>query len=167
MSNLITKACCFAGMAHADQVRKYTGDPYIVHPAEVAEIVSGVTDDEEVIAAAWLHDTVEDTDATLEMVEAEFGARVAMFVEMLTDVSVPGDGNRKARKAIDVAHTSKACAEAQTIKLADLISNTSSIVQYDPQFAVIYLEEKRRLLAVLGDGDTRLFTRATELACKA
>jgi GrpB-like predicted nucleotidyltransferase (UPF0157 family) len=68
------------------------------------------------------------------------------------------------RKAIDLQHTAAAPPEAKTVKLADLISNTQSIVKYDPKFAKIYLEEKRRLLTVLGDGDATLFARASALA---
>lgn len=160
--NIIEKARVFATAAHAavNQTRKYTGEPYIVHPAEVVHIVSSVPHTSEMLAAAWLHDTVEDTGVTMDLITTEFGELVSTYVFYLTDKSKPTDGNRKTRKAIDRKHISNAPAEAQTIKLADLISNTKSIVKYDPNFAVTYLEEKRLLLDVITKGDTSLYKQA-------
>ncbi|WP_052465132.1 hypothetical protein [Geoalkalibacter subterraneus] len=103
---------------------------------------------------------MEDTPATLDEVERVFGFEVASLVEMLTDVSRPGDGNRATRKAIDRAHTAKASPQAQTIKLADLIDNSRSIVERDPGFAKVYLKEKSLLLEVLQQGDPKLLTVA-------
>lgn len=160
---LVETAQVFAGAAHraVKQLRKYTNEPYIVHPAEVARIVATVPEaTEEMIAAAWLHDVVEDTGVTLDEIHLYFGADVAKLVFWLTDASKPEDGNRAARKAIDREHIAKAPAEAQTIKLADLISNTKSIVEHDPAFAVIYLEEKKMLLDVMTRGDARLMAEA-------
>lgn len=161
---LMDRARSFAEHFHAGQVRKYTGEPYIYHPIAVAQIVATVTHTDEMLAAALLHDVVEDTDATLDDVEREFGAEVAALVEMVTDVSRPEDGNRAARKAIDRDHIAQASPEGKTIKLADLIHNTQSIVAHDPEFARVYLAEKRALLEVLGEGDPLLFARASELA---
>lgn len=160
------KARNFAALCHAEvgQVRKYTNEPYINHPAEVVSIIKTVTHTLAMVQAAWLHDTVEDTNITLDDVRLEFGNEVAEMVEMLTDVSRPEDGNRAARKAIDCEHTAKASPAAKTIKLADLISNTSSIVARDPEFARTYLMEKRRLLEVLKDGDPTLWARAFDLS---
>ena len=158
------RALEFAIRHHAGQVRKYTGEPYIYHPIAVAEIVTSVGHTDEMVAAALLHDVVEDTDATLDDVEREFGPEVAALVEMVTDVSRPEDGNRAARKAIDRDHLAKASYEAKTIKLADLIHNTQSIGIHDPKFARTYLAEKRALLEVLGDGDFVLFQQASEIA---
>lgn len=158
---IINDARRFAHKAHARQKRKYTGEPYIVHPAEVAMLVSGVPDrTDAMVAAAWLHDTVEDCGVSLEEVQDRFGAEVAALVEMLTDASRPEDGNRAARKRIDLEHTAAASPQAKTIKLADLISNTRSIVEHDPKFAAVYLAEKRALLEVLHAGDSRLFVTA-------
>lgn len=162
---LVQRARVFATAAHhaVGQVRKYTGAPYIVHPAEVVSIVASVQHTPEMLAAAWLHDTVEDTQVELSTVEAEFGSEVAELVGWLTDVSRPEDGNRATRRALDRAHSAQAPAEAQTVKLADLISNTSTIVLHDPEFARVYLAEKRALLEVLGYGDRTLLRRAWEL----
>jgi (p)ppGpp synthase/HD superfamily hydrolase len=160
--NTAEHARIFATAAHAavGQLRKYTNEPYIVHPAEVVSIVRSVPHTEAMLAAAWLHDVVEDTGVTIETVRAEFGSDVADLVSWLTDVSRPEDGNRAHRKARDREHTAAAPAEAQTVKLADLISNTRSIMAHDPKFAVTYLEEKRALLAVMTRGDATLMAMA-------
>lgn len=160
--SLPQRALEFAAHAHASvgQVRKYTGAPYIQHPIAVAQLVSTVTTDEVMLAAAFLHDTVEDTRVTLGEIEAEFGSDVARLVNDLTDVSSPEDGNRAQRKAIDLAHTAQADPRAKTVKLADMVDNTRLIAHHDRAFARIYLAEKSRLLEVLGEGDQELFALA-------
>lgn len=152
-----------ANDAHQGQVRKYTGDPYIVHPMEVAMIVGEVFPDIEMIMAAYLHDTVEDTDMTLDQISTMFGPSVARLVDGLTDISKPEDGNRKTRKAIDRKHTSETCWRTKTVKLADLLHNTQSIVVHDPNFAAVYMKEKALLLDHLTEGDRTLFIRALAL----
>lgn len=161
---LIGRARAFATEAHGniDQRRRYTDEPYIVHPAAVAKIVSAVTGDAETIATAWLHDTVEDTGATIEVIEDTFGPSVAELVWWVTDVSRPEDGNRKTRKEIDRRHLAKAPARAKTVKLADLIDNTRSILKHDPKFAAVYIAEKALLLEVLTEGDPTLWRRAKD-----
>ena len=118
----------------------------------------------EMLAAAWLHDTVEDTGVSLGLIEQEFGSEVASIVEMLTDVSCAHHGLRAHRKQIDREHTAKASPSAKTIKLADLIDNTRSIVARDPKFAEVYLAEKRLLLEVLREGDPALYAEAARIA---
>lgn len=115
------------------------------------------------IAAALLHDVVEDTPATVPSISTVFGARVAQMVSDLTDVSVPSDGNRKVRKAIGRRHTAGASAEAKTIKLVDIIDNAGSVVEHDPEFARVYMAEKKALLEVLMAGDNRLFCEACDV----
>ena len=161
---IIIRARVFATAAHAavGQVRKYTFEPYIVHPAEVASIVMSHGGTDAMVAAAWLHDVVEDTGVTIETIRAELGTEVAELVGWLTDVSKPEDGNRARRKAMDREHTAAAPSEAQTIKLADLISNSRSIMAHDPAFAKTYLEEKRLLLAVMHRGDAGLHAEASK-----
>lgn len=164
--DIVRKAQVYAMAAHAavGQKRKYTGEPYIVHPAEVAKIVAGVPGSTpEMVAAAWLHDVVEDTGCTFTDIHMAFGIDIAGLVSWLTDVSKPEDGNRAHRKAIDREHTAQAPAAAQTVKLADLVSNSRSIMEHDPAFAVTYLAEKRLLLEVLTKGDPGLHARATEI----
>jgi hypothetical protein len=158
----LEKAIGLAKYAHGaiDQRRKYTNDPYIVHPEAVAKLVASVPHTFEMLSAAWLHDTIEDAGMSDITIEAECGATIAMYVRMLTDVSQPEDGNRAKRKAKDLAHLAKACPEAKTIKLADLLDNSKSILAHDPEFARVYLQEKRALLEVLRDGDSTLYAEA-------
>jgi len=164
MTDIVEKARVFATAAHAavSQLRKYTHEPYIVHPTEVVSIVRTVPHTPAMLAAAWLHDVVEDTGVPIETIRTEFGEEVAELVGWLTDVSRPEQGNRSVRKAIDRAHTAMAPAAAQTVKLADLISNSRSIMAHDPKFAVTYLAEKRQLLAVMTRGDATLMAEASK-----
>lgn len=160
---MIERARQFAIAAHGDQKRKYTGEPYWHHPASVAAIVRDVPHTPEMIAAAYLHDTVEDTATTLQDIHAEFGGKVRNLVFWLTDQSKPEDGNRAARKAIDREHIRWAPTAAKTIKLADLIDNSHSIIEHDPDFARVYLREKRLLMTYLADGDATLYARAKDI----
>lgn len=161
-ADLISRAREFATQAHRriDQRRKYSKQAYEVHLKSVAGLVAQVTDDQEMIAAAWLHDTVEDTPATLGDIEHEFGSGVAQLVSDLTDVSRPSDGNRAARKAIDRAHTAQASVRAKTVKLADLTDNCRDICRHDERFARVFAAEMAALLEVLRDGDERLYRKA-------
>ncbi|MGD8107270.1 HD domain-containing protein [Pantoea sp. FN0302] len=162
MQSLEEQARRYATEVHAaaGQRRKYTDEPYIVHPAAVVELVRSVTDNEHMLAAAWLHDTVEDTGTTLADIERQFGAEVATLVGMLTDSSQPQAKNRAARKVAHFRHTADAAPDAQTIKLADIIDNTRAIVQYDPDFARIYLVEKQVQIGLLQQGDATLWQQA-------
>ena len=161
-SDIVARARRFATEAHEriDQRRKYSNQPYQEHLKAVAAQVASVTDDAEMIAAAWLHDTVEDTPATFGDLERAFGPSVRDLVAELTDVSRPGDGNRAVRKAIDRHHLAQASKRAKTVKLADLIDNCTDICRHDARFARVYLGEAAALLEVLGEGDPRLYRRA-------
>ncbi|MGB5590472.1 MAG: HD domain-containing protein [Gammaproteobacteria bacterium] len=168
MDDLVSRAQRYATQAHRriDQRRKYSGQPYDTHLKAVADIVRSVTDDPQTLAAAWLHDTLEDTPATYEEIESEFGTEVAHLVEELTDVSRPADGNRAVRKAIDRRHLARASARAKTIKLADLIDNCADIAGHDAKFGRVFISEAAVLLEVLLDGDQRLLTRARKQISK-
>ena len=150
-------AMMFAREVHKDQRRKYTNNPYTDHLAEVAGIVAtAVSRDipaELQIAVAWLHDCVEDQGVTSTDLMNRFGLDVAEGVCLLSDLET---GNRAERKAASRLRLTTAPGWVQTIKCADLISNTSSIVMHDPKFAAVYLEEKRLLLDVLTKADPRL-----------
>jgi (p)ppGpp synthase/HD superfamily hydrolase len=121
------------------------------------------TKNDTLIAAAWLHDVVEDTCITNEIIQEEFGDEIATLVHYLTDVSVESDGNRAKRKAIDLAHTMTASNDAKTIKLSDIISNVKSIKEHDAEFANVYLPEKRAQLQVLIGGNSDLYIIAQKL----
>ena len=122
-----------------------------------------VTTDEEMLAAALLHDTIEDTDTTKADIEQAFGPEVATLVDELTDISKPEDGNRATRKAMDRAKLANVSARAQTIKLADLIHNSKDIARNDEKFAKVYMKEKAALLDVLVKGDARLMEIARNI----
>ena len=148
----------FAIEAHVGQFRKYTGSHYIVHPAAVAKRVSKVEGyTVEMIAAAWLHDVVEDTHYSILEVEKLFGIHVATLVDGLTDYLKPSDGNRAFRKEAYQMKLKHCSYEVQTIKLADMYDNIPSIIKYDKNFAKIYLKEKKLMLAVLTKGDFDLY----------
>lgn len=151
------KAINFAKGAHGKQRRKYTGVPYWNHCLNVAMLVGDVIADEEVLQAAILHDTLEDTNVSHEDLVEEFGERVANLVLEVSDVSRPEDGNRAKRKELDRAHYAKSSPEGATIKIADLIDNTRTIATYDKDFARIYLPEKERCLEILKHGDPTLW----------
>lgn len=160
--DIVERARTFATAAHAatGQRRKYTHEPYIVHPEHVVNILRGRSfTTPEMLAAAWLHDVVEDTHVTPLDIDDMFGREVALLVMYLTD-SRAEVGNREYRKSVDMRRLGDAPAEAQNIKLADIISNTSSIVKHDPNFAKVYLKEKAAMLEVLTKADPALIEMA-------
>lgn len=159
---LVDRARLFATAAHAaiDQRRKYTNDPYIVHPQRVAERVASVPHTPEMVAAAWLHDVVEDTAIAIEDIQREFGDDVAVLVAGLTDVSRLEDGNRKVRRAMDRAHTAQQSPACKTVKLADLIDNSISICRYGKGFARIFMDEMAQCLPEMTEGDATLYAEA-------
>jgi (p)ppGpp synthase/HD superfamily hydrolase len=158
---MIDSAIAFAALAHAGQKRKYTFDPYIVHPIEVMSIVRTVEPDREDMAvAAVLHDVLEDTPVTEREIERRFGAAVLTMVIGLTKVSV--EGSRAERKAAELERLALVPAEVQTIKCADLISNMRTVAKFDLDFAQVYLAEKEAVLAVLTKADAGLHKRAVE-----
>ena len=147
----IWRAREFATVAHQTQTRKYNGRPYIEHPLAVARMVARFDHDEDMIIAALLHDTVEDTSVTIGDIECAFGTGVAALVSDLTDVSRPADGNRVTRKQKDLLHTAAAQPRAKTVKLMDLVHNSVSIVRHDRGFAAVFLDEMAKMLDVLQD----------------
>jgi len=114
-----------------------------------------VTDDPETIAAAWLHDVLEDTAVNLQEIKVKFGDVVAGLVLDVTNVATCG--NRAYRKSMERAHLRQADPRAKTIKLADILDNVPSIIRYDPNFAKIYVAEKRLLLGGLWGGHEYLW----------
>jgi hypothetical protein len=158
MSELINKARNFAIEQHTriNHLRKYTKQPYHNHLKAVADIVSDVTNDEVLIAAAWLHDVVEDTEVTHSEIEDTFGKEVAQVVYELTDKSTLEDGNRAIRKKKDRDNLRVASQSAKLVKLADLMDNTDDICRNSAKFAEVYLPEVVALLNVIKDGNEKL-----------
>ncbi len=154
----IDRAVVFAATAHAGQRRKYTGDPYIIHPLDVMSILKANHPQatEEMLVAAVLHDVLEDCPQIAPLhIATEFGANVFNLVVELTDVLTEGD--RATRKEANRVRLSTVSNEAKAIKMADLISNTKDITRHDRSFAKVYLAEKEELLKVLRDGGFRLY----------
>ena len=122
----IENAVLFATKAHAGQLRKGSEKPYILHPMEAMAIVTKYTDDEDVIAAAVLHDTVEDTSVTLERLEKEFSPRVAALVASVTEdkkKDLPAESTWLERKREAILHLETASHETKLLCLADKYSN--------------------------------------------
>lgn len=163
--DLQNQARLFAIERHGTQMRKYTGEMYWSHLADVASIVGikGPYYEYHEAIVAWLHDVVEDTPTTIEEVEELFGVRVAQDVESLTDRLVAKDGNRAFRKNAYKDKIAQSSMSAHNVKVADLISNTSSIVEHDRGFARIYLEEKLALLKILTKAREDLRLQAFEI----
>jgi guanosine-3',5'-bis(diphosphate) 3'-pyrophosphohydrolase len=129
---LLLRALAFAAHKHRDQRRKdAAASPYINHPIALANVLvneGGVTD-AEVLSAALLHDTVEDTATTLEELEREFGPRVAEIVaEVTDDQRLP----KAERKRLQVEHAAGLSREAKLVKLADKICNLRDVAERPP-----------------------------------
>jgi (p)ppGpp synthase/HD superfamily hydrolase len=153
-TKLIQEALMLAIKAHDGQRRKYTGEPYSMHPIGVSKIVETVEHTPEMIAAALLHDVVEDTDVTFREIKDNFGSTVAEYVHYCTNVSEKDDGNRKFRKKMDADHFALGPAESQTIKVADLIHNSQTIIPHDQKFFhKAYKYEKQYMMDVLTKAD--------------
>lgn len=157
MTERFTFAINFATQTHAGQIRKYVGEPYIFHPLAVVRKLRSVPHTPEMLVAAVLHDVVEDCDVSFETLRILFGPLITEYVEWLTQVSKPLDGNRATRKLLDLQHIQKAPPEAKTIKLADLLDNAEGIFLHDPCFAKVYCQEALALLEVLKEGDPTLW----------
>lgn len=152
-TELTLKALRIAQAAHAGQVRKYTGEAYITHPVAVADTVTALGADEITVAAALLHDVLEDTTVGYADLVKGVGAEVADLVDELTDVFTTAAYpflNRQARKALETARLTTLTQRAKLVKLADIHHNVATIQAHDPDFAKVYLQEKDAALTALG-----------------
>lgn len=131
-TELLDRAIVFAVRAHAGTERRGKGFPYIVHPLEAMEIVATMTPDQELLAAAALHDTVEDTDVTIAQIQTEFGDRVAELVAMESDEphqSRDSIENWRARKQTAIDRLARASRDAKIVALGDKLSNMRAIAR--------------------------------------
>jgi (p)ppGpp synthase/HD superfamily hydrolase len=171
--DILEKVREFADNAHGEQKRKYSGDRYIVHPVRVMNICRQYTQNPIILAAALLHDVLEDTPVGKEKIyhfledkmTAEEAAEVVNLVTALTDVYIKESFphlNRKNRKSKESARLGMIPGDAQTIKYADIIDNTIDITQNDPGFALGYLKECRSLLNNITKGNPALYKKAIE-----
>lgn len=161
----------FADMAHGDQMRRYTPERYIVHPVRVMKICSEYTSDMAVLAAALLHDVLEDTPVTAGEITSfltgllgdPLAKRTLQLVIELTDVYTKDNypkWNRRKRKEKEVQRLGTTSAEAQTIKYADIIDNASEIITADPDFARVFVHECRAIVNSMSKGIPALHERA-------
>jgi len=131
-TDFLDRAINYAVKAHAGTERRGKGFPYIVHPMEAVEIVATITSDQELLAAAALHDTVEDTDVTVEEIRKEFGDRVADIVEQESDKFVEGVSEKDSwhdRKQAAIDRLAAASLDAKTVALGDKLSNMRAIAR--------------------------------------
>jgi (p)ppGpp synthase/HD superfamily hydrolase len=162
MSNIIITAARTAQVAHAGQTRS-DGEAYINHPMRVAGMVSLVDNtNEEMVAAAWLHDVLEDTDVGVDVLARTFGSRIVQLVDDLTNKFTKEqypNKNRKERKDAEAQRLhSTQCAEVHTIKLADRYDNINKMVESGrgKKWMKKYLKETWQLLVALDLGDHSL-----------
>ncbi len=170
-------------LQHGEQKRKYTGQPYWHHLEEVAKLIQDYTpqpDDRPTIEIAFCHDLLEDVEGMIWQVLREFLLnfkytkwnvdRIVEGVIDLTDVYTPikyPEFNRTQRKEREAIKLQYIPTYVKSVKYADLISNTSSIVKYDPGFARVYLSEKRHLLSLMKNGNFTLYAKAIQLLCNS
>ena len=131
-TDLLDRAIIFAVQAHAGTERRGKGFPYIVHPLEAVEIVATMTPDQELLAAAALHDTVEDTDITVEQLREAFGDRIASLVASESDEVHEGvceEHSWHARKRAAIERLSHASRDAKMVALGDKLSNMRAIAR--------------------------------------
>ena len=126
-TELLDRAIIFAVRAHTGTERRGKGFPYIVHPMEAMEIVATITPDQELLAAAALHDTVEDTDVTIDDIRKEFGERIASLVMIESVSDDEGTWHERKQKAIDVI--ANAPLDAKIVALGDKLSNMRAIAR--------------------------------------
>lgn len=130
---LYERAVVFAAVAHKGVTRKGNGIPYLSHPIEAAAIVAELTDDEELIAAAVLHDVLEDTDTTVQQLQQYFGERVTSYVcgeseDKRRDLPPEGTWTLRKQETIDFLKE-EADRNAKMLALADKLSNLRSIAR--------------------------------------
>ena len=131
-TKLLDRAIIYAVKAHAGTERRGKGFPYIVHPMEAVEIVATITPDQELLAAAALHDVVEDTDVTVEDLRREFGDRIASLVASESDVEVEGvseEDSWHARKQAAIDRLAAAPHDAKIVAMGDKLSNMRAIAR--------------------------------------
>ena len=131
-TSLLDRAIIFAVKAHAGTERRGKGFPYIVHPLEAVEIVATITPDQELLAAAALHDVVEDTDVSVDEIRAEFGDRIAALVAAESDTFEEGvseEDSWHSRKRAAIERLASASHDAKIVALGDKLSNMRAIAR--------------------------------------
>ena len=161
MTELIKAAKLFANSNHQRIAahRNPAWQSIEVHLKSVTQMVSCVSENEETIAAAWLHDIVEDTSVTLDDIERRFGGAVAKIVGELTRVRRSGRGTRGARFVLDRQHFASVSGAAKTVRIADLIDTCRDLYKRDHASLGTCAREAREMVPALEGGDARLLER--------
>lgn len=158
--NLIIEAAQFAARAHAGQMRKYNGSPYITHPMRVAGRLCLLPCADEIeVAAAWLHDVIEDCGVKPIDFETELGLRGVSIASLVVELTNPSKGStlpRKERKKMDREHIANASYAARVIKLIDRIDNLQEMTGCGDDFLAVYKNESALLLGALDGTDKEL-----------
>ena len=131
-TSLLDKAIIYAVNAHSGVERRGKGFPYIVHPLEAVSIVASITNDQELLAAAALHDVIEDTECTEEDIRKEFGDRIAKLVSSESDLVVEGKTESeswKERKQFAIDRLKKLDKDAKIVSIGDKLSNARAMLQ--------------------------------------
>lgn len=131
-TDLLDRAIVFAVKAHHNTERRGKGFPYIVHPMEAVEIVATISPDQELLAAAALHDTIEDTDVTVEDIRREFGDHIADLVHAESDQFTEGVSEEDSwheRKQAAIDRLAAASYEAKIVAMGDKLSNMRAIAR--------------------------------------
>ena len=147
---LLDRAIVYAVKAHHNSERRGKGFPYIVHPMEAVEIVATITPDQELLAAAALHDTVEDTDVTVEELRREFGDRIADLVHSESDIQTEGVSEEDSwhdRKQAAIDRLAHASHDAKIVAMGDKLSNMRAIyrdyiTQGDELWKIFHVKDK-------------------------
>lgn len=129
-TTLFDKAADFAIKAHSNSERRGKGFPYIIHPMEASAIVSTITSDQELLAAAMLHDVVEDTEVGVDEIEKEFGKRIAQLVASESDLVVEGKSEQESwreRKQYAIDRLANSSRDAKIVAMGDKLSNLRAI----------------------------------------
>jgi len=174
MENILEDIKQFAERAHGNQLRKYSPERYIVHPVRVMDTCRQYDPRLPVLAAALLHDVLEDTDINEyglklfldKVMEPAQANRTLELVKELTDVFTKEDfplWNRKKRKTNELERIWGTSPAAQTIKYADILDNTKEIAIEDPDFAPRFLSECLAILKTAQMGHPDLHRRALEV----
>lgn len=159
----ILTASEFMIRAHSNVKRKATGEPYAVHPTNVARLVNDAGLGESAIVAALLHDVTEDTRVKTSEILTQFGAAVCTTVMEVSKVSRDIDGDRQTRIAMDNEHYANGSPDSQSIKYADIIDNGRTILLIGNVFAKIWFTEKHSLLGMMTRGHTGLYYEARRI----
>jgi (p)ppGpp synthase/HD superfamily hydrolase len=161
---MIKKALSFSEKAHRGHFRKYTHEPYFSHPLAVANIVKIRGGSDSMIAAALLHDVIEDTEfSVVDLIKAGFTEEIVSLVVELTNTTKDMKASRKVRKKLDMERLSGVSKDAKTVKLADVIHNSGSIMKHDPEFAKVWMVEAKALVEALKGGDEILWKKAHKI----